>query len=64
MLKFKFKFRQQRVKYVMGLDHDTEGVDEVFIAFKCYTFIKVFIYLYSESVMFSLNYINRSVNGF
>jgi len=46
-----------------SLERDTEDVDEVYDTFE-YVFINVFLYLYSESVMFFLNYINRSVNGF
>lgn len=43
------------------LERDAEDVNEVFVPLSIY---KSVLYFYSESVMFSLNYINRSVNGF
>ena len=44
----------------LRLERNTVDVDEVFIAFKC-LFIKEYLCLYSESVMFILNYINVEV---
>ena len=40
------------LKKTYSLKRDTEDVDELFITFRCYVSIKVFLCIYSESVMF------------